>query len=229
MFEKFKKKLAIQPQNEKSIEVKVSRRELKAREKAIKALMDQKKLPIVVLDKSWYDVKALIENDLIIEKEKVVLEFLKERGALNNTLKEKQAVKQSLMKKVLEASEALNNNGDESKLNELNTLYQAITRLNEEIPQIEERLEEIETLIAETNRALIEEAVALSYVYMDSCKAESKKLGEEIDVLRQELLEKTNEKKKYDSRMGTLYHYLHNMVGYKHIDKIDQTLGEPRE
>lgn len=229
MFGRFKKKLTMQPQTGEGIEVQVSKHELKAREKSIKALMNQKKLPIVVLDKSWYEVKTLIANELVIEKEKAVLELLKERGALNNSLKEKQAVKQSLMKKVLEASEALNTNGDDSKLAELNTLHQAITRLNEEIPAEESRLEEIEALIVETNRELTEEAVALSYTYMDSCKEESKKLEDEIDALRRELLEKTNEKKKYDNMLGTLYHYLHNMVGYKHIDKIDQTLGDPRK
>lgn len=229
MFGKFKKKLTIQSQSEERIEVKVSKYEIKAREKSLKVLMEQKKLPILVLDKSWYDVKTLIANELIIQKEKIVLELVKERGSLNNSLKENQNVKQNLMKKVLEASEALNNNGDESKLLELETLHHAITRLNEEIPKQEARLEEVEKRIDETNRELTEEAVAVSYAYMESCKEESKRLEDEIDELRRQLLEKTNEKKKYDGMIATLYHYLHNMVGYKHIDKIDQTLGESKE
>ena len=229
MFFKSKKKVSIQNEVDQDIEVKVSRQVVKEREKMLKDIMGQKKLPIVILDKDWYRVKELIASDLIIQKEKELLEYLKEQGSLNNTLKENHAVKQNLMKKVLEASEALNTNGDTKKNNELDTLHLAITKLNEELPKQQARLEEVERLIDELNRELTREALALSYTYMESCKATSQTLGEEIYELREELLKKAKAKKKYDIQIATLYHYIHDIVGYKHIDKIDAKLGESKK
>lgn len=227
MFFKSKKKISIQ--NEGTQDIKVSRQVVKEREKMLQEIMEKKKLPIVILDKDWYRVKELIASDLIIEKEKELLDTMKEQGKLNNTLKENYAVKQNLMKKVLEVSEALNTNGDAKKSNELDTLHHAITKLNEELPKQQARLEEVESLIDTLNRELTSEALALSYTYMESCKTTSQNLGEEIDALREELLEKAKAKKKYDIQIATLYHYIHDIVGYKHIDKIDAKIGEVKK
>lgn len=229
MFFKSKKKISIQNEGNQDIDVKVSRQVVKEREKMLQDIMGQKKLPIVILDKDWYRVKELIASDLIIQKEKELLDYMKEQGNLNNTLKENHAVKQNLMKKVLEVSEALNTNGDAKKSNELDTLHLAITKLNEELPKQQARLEEVESLIDALNRELTREALALSYTYMESCKVASQSLGEEIYELREELLEKAKIKKKYDIQIATLYHYIHDIVGYKHIDKIDAKLGEAKK
>lgn len=229
MFFKSKKKISIQNEGNQEIDVKVSRQVVKEREKMLQDIMGQKKLPIVILDKDWYRVKELIASDLIIQKEKELLDYMKEQGNLNNTLKENYAVKQNLMKKVLEVSEALNTNGDAKKSNELDTLHLAITKLNEELPKQQARLEEVESLIDTLNRELTREALALSYTYMESCKVASQSLGEEIYELREELLEKAKTKKKYDIQIATLYHYIHDIVGYKHIDKIDAKLGEAKK
>lgn len=224
MFFNFKKKAL--NQKAQDIEVSVTRQVVKDREKMVKSIMEQKKLPILVIDKSWYSVKELIINEIIEQKEKELLDYLKEQGSLNNALKENHAVKQNLLKKILEVSEAINSQGDSKREVELDTLHQAITKLNDDISKQETRLEEVQELIETTNRDLTEETVALSYTYMESYKETSDQLQEEIDVLRARLLEKATEKKHYDQMTTTLYHYLHNIVGYKHIDKLDRKLGD---
>lgn len=229
MFFKFKKKLLAENKEIEPIDVKVPKQVVKEREKMIEEIMEQKKLPIVVLDQDWYKIKKLISNDYIVQKERELLDAIKEQAKLNHTLKENQAVKQNLMKKVLETSQALNQTGDTKKSNELDTLHLAITKLNEEIPKQEARLEEVEGLIDTVNRELTSEALALSYTYMESCKVASQSIGEEIYELRETLLEKAKAKKKYDIQIASLYHYIHDIVGYKHIDKIDAKIGEVKK
>ncbi|WP_053985785.1 hypothetical protein [Niameybacter massiliensis] len=224
MFFNFKKKMPNQKAHD--IEINVSRQVINEREKIVKSIMEQKKLPILVIDKSWYNVKELIINEVIEQKEKELVDYLKEQGSLNNALKENHAVKQNLLKKVLEVSEAINSKGDSKREAELDTLHQAITKINNDVESQETRLEEVQGLIESTNRDLTEEAVALSYTYMESYKETSSQLQEEIDILRAKLLEKATEKKQYDQKITTLYHYLHNIVGYKHIDKLDKKLGD---
>lgn len=229
VFELFRRQKPVdtkEKEESKSIEVKLSKQQQKQKEQYIKEVMSHTKLPIVVLDPSWYNVKPLVKSQSIDKKEHELLEVIKEQGTLTNRLKENAKVKQNLMQEVLVVSGQLNENGDETKISELNKLHQAIVKLNEQLKEDESRIEKIAEEIQSINDDIVEEVVTFGYEYMEICKMKSTALENEIDQLRQEVLKKTNEKKQYDESRNILYQYLHNMVGYKHIDKVDQLLGD---
>lgn len=229
MFGRFKKvkteTVEIKEQEEKQ-PIKLSKSQIKQKEQYIQGLMAHNKLPIIILDKQWYDVKPIVKNEKIEKQEEVLLNLVKEKGALTNQVKQDSVIKQNLMQEVLKASELLNQYGDESKLAELEKLQKGIVKIGDELKVTEERLADLDQVIGDANTELIKEAVAISYEYMEVYKTQSSQLGDEIDKLRQEVVRKTAEKKKYDDETTVLYNYLHNMIGYKNIDKVDQVLGE---
>lgn len=229
MFGRFKKvkteTVEIKEQEEKQ-PIKLSKSQIKQKEQYIQGLMAHNKLPIIILDKQWYDVKPIVKNEKIEKQEEVLLNLVKEKGALTNQVKQDSVIKQNLMQEVLKASELLNQYGDESKLAELEKLQKGIVKISDELKVTEDRLAELDQAIGDANTELIKEAVAISYEYMEVYKTQSSQLGNEIDKLRQEVVRKTAEKKKYDDETTVLYNYLHNMIGYKNIDKVDQVLGE---
>lgn len=196
----------------------------KERDMYVQSVLATNKLPIVILDNSWYAIKPFVQTPNLLKKEQFLLEYLKEQGTLTNKLKEDQVVKQNLMREVLYASQQLNEIGDESKLKELDKLQQGILKLNDELGKAEERLERLEEFIDITNREILEEAVAIGYEQMEECRGMSQKLEKEIDDLRASVVQKVEEKKKYDEGANNLYQYLHNIVGYKGIDKVDKVL-----
>ncbi len=225
MFERFKarKSEAIQQDTQKKT---LSKKQLEEKERYVSEVMLKDKLPIIILDKQWHDVKGIVGDPSLAKKEATLLAYLKEQGALTNSLKEDSQVKQTLMDKVLHASQALTEQNTGSALEEMEKLRQALLKINETIDTTEQRLETLETDIREINRSIIEVAVAVGYEQMAYCKEKEQQLEEEIDVLRQQMLEKTAAKKQNTTELNIVYHYLHNIVGYQQLDKVDKALGE---
>ncbi|MGL4362743.1 MAG: hypothetical protein ACRCSG_05695 [Cellulosilyticaceae bacterium] len=225
MFNIFKKNRDKQNDMKKSEEVQLSTSQIKVKDKYLKEVMSKTELPIVILDQNWYNIKPLMQNEELLKKEQKLIEYIKEQGKLTNRLKEDGQIKQNLMKEILESSQRLNM-GKDSEVTVLEKLQQGILKINEELKDDESRLEELGGLIKSINLEIIEEIVIKGYEYMEISKMKSKALDEEIDTMRNIMLEKTNIKKKCDEETSILYNYLHNIVGYKHIDKIDHLVGE---
>ena len=70
--------------------------------------------------------------------------------------------------------------------------------------------------------------IAVGYSYIDNYKEQNEKLENEIAVLREELLKKTNKKKECDAFLKEIYNYLHSIVGREQIEIIDKSLGEKK-
>lgn len=231
MFGRFKKKRQKEDVNkevgdEGEVREAFDLEELEKRKLYIRAMMEEKKIPIVVIDPLWYSMKEHITTATIRENEKKLNELMKEQGKLNTDTIEYDKVKKNLLKKILEVSQEVNDQGDTTRLNELETLQQSIAKTNENLEAMEERLQEVEKLIEQTNRSVVEEAMALAYTYMSKYKQKKKTLEDEIDYLRQQVILKTEEKKNYDKQYSVLYNYLHKVIGYKYIDQMDKKLGE---
>ncbi len=64
---------------------------------------------------------------------------------------------------------------------------------------------------------------------MKDCKEESATLDQEIQYLRNELLQKTSQKKVCDKKYTELYQYLHNIVGYEYVNKMDKIAGAKKD
>lgn len=195
----------------------------------IKTLIESQKLPLVVLDPLWYEMKQVIITNELVNKEKVLNELIKERGKLTTDIQEYEKVKQNSLQKLLQLSEKVQVDQETLKMKELEKTRQIVIRTNEIIETNEKRLEEVEILVDKANRLLIEEAVKIGYMQMEEYRTHKQVLEREIDELRKQVVIKTEEKKDYDKKFGVTYNYLHKIVGYKYIDKVDNKLGEENE
>lgn len=195
----------------------------------IKSLIEVDKLPLVVLDPSWYEMKKTIQSQELLNREKILNEFIKEQGKLTTDTQEYERVKQNLLQKVLQLSEEVQGKQEERKLSELEKMRQTVLKTNEIIESNEKRLEELEILINRANRELVEEAVRIGYTQMEDYRLHKQALEKEIDELRKQVVLKTEEKKAYEKKFGVTYNYLHKVMGYKYIDKVDSGLGDQKE
>lgn len=192
----------------------------------ITTLLETKKLPIVVLDGMWYEIKDALRHLDVEDEECALKELLKEQGKLITDLKEYAVVKQKLMEQVLVISQEVNEKGDMVQLEAMDKTSQALLKLNETMEECEKRALEVGELIKQNNKALIERVVVDGYHTMAQHQSRKNDLEKEIDRLRRELVEKTEERKQYDQAIGGIYNYLHKIIGYQDLDKLDCKLGE---
>ncbi len=193
-------------------------------QETIKEVLLKEKLPIVVLDPLWYAIKSELGSHSINKNEEHLKELLKKRGKFTNDYKDYVQVKQKLLSNILTLSKHLNEEGDTSQIEELDKLQKSVIMTNEKLENLDARIKEIEDEIEITNRAIIEETISIGYGYIRTYAKGQSDLEAEIDHLRAEVVKKTEEKKQYEQKMTHLYTYLHSVIGYDHISKVDRKL-----
>lgn len=220
MFELFKKhKVKTNEQGEN-----ISNYRVELKKEYIRDVLKNKKLPIVLLDPLWHSMSDTIKTKFIKEKEAVLQELLKEQGRVSTDLKEYNVVKQNFLKQIIILSDEVQNGGDNKKLDELNKLHQSVLTANNKIEELETRLTEVGDEINQTNHAIIEEMVAVSYEYIEAYKKKEDELEKEIEALRSEMLNKTNEKKEAEKVQKNIYNYMHNMIGRQYVEVVDKEM-----
>ncbi|WP_054741806.1 hypothetical protein [Cellulosilyticum ruminicola] len=228
MFSFLKKNRKVVIQDEIGDDVKISDKKVELKKGYVREVLENKKLPIVLLDPLWYTVKEQIKSNIITENEKKLQGLLKEQARLNTDYKEYVKVKQNFLKQILDLSGQVQDENSTKKIEELNKLHQSTLEVNNRLEEIEKRLEEVDEEVIATNNALVEEMVAVGYEYIELHRLKEIKLEAEIAELREEMLQKTNEKKQSEKFLKDIYNYLHNIVGQQQIEIIDKTLGDTK-
>jgi hypothetical protein len=226
LFEFLKKNRKIILENNLSEEISISNEEVEIKKTYIREILNQKKLPIVLLDPLWHSIREQIVSEMIKKNESVLQELLKEQGKLTNDHKDYNTVKQNFLKQILTLSGHLQGEGDAQKIEELNRLHESTLGANQKIEAIEKRLEAVEYEIEAVNREIIEEIIAVGYQYVSICKNNSNQLEKEINTLREQVLLKTNEKKKNEQVLKGIYNYMHHVIGQNQIEVIDKELWD---
>lgn len=193
---------------------------------AVKEILLKEKLPIVILDPLWQAIKNELGSTTIVKNEEHLKELLKQRGQLTNDYKDYTQVKQKLLNNILTVSKILNEEGDTSQIEELDKLQKSVMVTNEKLETIDGQIKKIEAEIEEANREIIEETISIGYGYIRTYAKVQSELQTEIDHLRAEVVKKTEEKKEYEKKMSHLYTYLHSVIGYQNISKVDRMLWE---
>lgn len=214
--------------NQEITNVKINDTQIDLKKEYVTDILKKKKLPLVLLDPLWLSAKECIKSKEIEKAEKELQELLKEQARLNTDYKEYTVVKQNFLKEILVVSDRAQESNDASDLEELNKLHQSTLAINQKLEEIEARLEEVDEEIDEKNKAIISEMIAVGYSYIENYKKENEKLENEIAVLREEMLRKTNKKKESDAFLKEIYNYLHSIVGREHIEILDKTLGDKK-
>ncbi|MBP3886412.1 MAG: hypothetical protein J6F30_01970 [Cellulosilyticum sp.] len=228
MFDFLKRQRKVIVNNQEITDVKINNSTIDLKKEYVNDILKSKKLPIVLLDPLWLSAKDHIKSKTIEKAEKELQELLKEQGRLNTDFKEYTVVKQNFLKEILVVSNRAQETNSEADLEELNKLHQSTLSANKKLEEIEARLETIDEEINEKNKEIVSEMIAVGYSYIENYKEQNEKLENEIAVLREEMLKKTNKKKESDAFLKEIYNYLHSIVGREHIEILDKKLGDKK-
>lgn len=210
-------------------EIAISHEKVNMKKNYIKEILANKKLPIVLLDPLWHSIREQIVSQFIEKNEEKLQELLKEQGKLTNDQKEYGIIKQKFLKEIRTLSASLQGEEDIERIEQLGKLHETTLGANQKLQIIEERLGDIEAEIEAVNREIIQEIVGVGYQYISISKESCERLDKEINVLRDQLLLKANEKKKHEQIIKGIYNYMHHVVGQNQIEIIDKELWDKQK
>jgi len=188
--------------------------------------LKEQKMPIVTLNHSWHQLITEIKTPQIETLEKELTNLLKEQGRLNTDYIEYTRMKKNMLDTILNLTHEAFELKSEDAIKKIEDQQKMILKINDNLEQIEEGLDTVPNRIQEVNGLLLDQSVQLSYHHMNQYRVKSEELDEEIQVIRNNLLEKTDEKKTCDQKAGQLYQYLHQLVGPGYIEKLDHQYWE---
>lgn len=191
--------------------------------------LKKQKMPIITLDNSWHQLIAHIKTPEIKDLEKELNKLLKEQGKLNTDYLEYTRLKKEMLDTILNLTHEAFELGSDEAMNKIEEQQKMVLKINEKLENIEPRLDALPGEIQEVNGMLIDQTAQLSYGHINTYKEKSHILDEEIQNLRSELMEKTEEKKAYDKKLEETYKFLHQLVGPNFIEKLDSVYWEKKE
>lgn len=185
-------------------------------------LIKKNKIPVLVLDKDW---KSLFEKNMTRPMKKAAknLETMvaEEKQAIRQmTIYKKQ--KKALMKKILQFSDEVNHNQKEEALGKLEQAKNQILEINDQIDELQYKLETLPKEIEKLNLMLLKDTIVLAYKGIEEDSTKIDVLTEEIGKLRQQLAERWDEKITLEEGVQRMYSYLHNTLGHEETNKLDK-------
>ena len=188
--------------------------------------LKEQKMPIVTLDHSWHQLITEIKTPQIQDLEKELTALLKKQGGLNTDYIEYTRMKKDMLDTILNLTHEAFELKSEEAIKKIEDQQKMILKINEKLEKIEEGLDTVPQRIQEINGLLLEQSVKLAYHHMNEYREQSQELDEEIQAIRKNLLDKTEDKKTYDQKAEQLYQYLHQLLGADFIEKLDQHYWE---
>lgn len=185
-------------------------------------IIKKNKIPVLIKDKEWMS----LFGDIITKNMKKLVdkleELLEEEKECVRALKECRKQKKAYMDMILKLSDEANSNDNQVALLQLEEAKNKILDINDNIDELEFRLETLPKEINKTNFELLKETVAISYNYIREGRDRIKYLDKEIQKMRKLLGSMWEEKFTKEKRINDLYLYLHGTLGHEETDKLDR-------
>ncbi|TCO73160.1 hypothetical protein [Marinisporobacter balticus] len=185
-------------------------------------IMKRNKISVLIEDKEWlnnfgkYMTKAMekIAKDLVLK--------VKEETEATKEIRGYKKQKKTLMEKILQLSDEVNNNENQEALTKLEEVKNQILRANDQIDAFQFKLETLPKEIENLNKELLTETIKIVYKDIKEGNGRIEQLTEEISKLREQLKNNWDEKIDLEDRVEILYAYLHNTLGYEETNKLDE-------
>ncbi len=185
-------------------------------------ILKRNKIPPLIKDKEWiklYGDNLTKEMKKLMEKLK---ELVKEEKDLHRQIIVKRKEKKGLVGKILKLSDEANNNNNEVALLKLEETKNKLLEINDEIDEIQFKMEVLPKEIENINLQLLKETVLISYNFIKEDKKRVDYLDEEIKKIRKKIGEMFEEKFEKEERVNNYYMYLHHTLGHEETDKLDK-------
>jgi hypothetical protein len=188
--------------------------------------IEQKKIPILVLDNKWHRLFAVHgKPEEVKALEKEIRDLLSEQGQLNNDLKSLKKIKTNLMTNIV------SNMGDDGEIDKANTAEmennkRLIEETNLKLDEIEAKLTAIPHEIDIRNKSLMFETMAYCYNYLRKNKEEADEITEWINKIRIELKKNIIRKQNRTINNKEMYSYMHDIFGKDVLDLFDMRVED---
>jgi len=193
--------------------------------------IDNKKLPILVLDPKWHELLPDNQKTPTIRSlEKKLNELLKQQGKLVNDMKDMKKLKMKLMEQIV----ANMSDGDSSQIDKKQnkkqeTSQKMILELNEKLENYNDELLDVPYKIRQVNEELAVECVKYWYATLQTNTKQIEALNNWILQTREVLKQRILIKQEKEEQNSGIYSYMHNLLGSDVINKFDnQFAGEEK-
>lgn len=186
-----------------------------------KKSIEQKNVPLLVLDQKWHRLFAIHgKTDEIKEEESTLNSLLARQGKLNSELKDLKKIKNKLMDEIMDHMDTSKSNESErnKKMEENKRL---IDETNQRSEEYEEELLELPKLIHDSNERLMILSMEYFYDKIRVNKEESNEIEEWINNIRVELKKNIIRKQNRDINNKEIYSYLHDIFGMEVLNLFD--------
>ena len=199
-----------------------------AEEKDFRVFLQNKKIPVCVLDQKWhrlFAVKGKPEN--VSECEQELDELLKKQGQLNHEVKELKKLKTKLMGNIVQNMEGTHQENEgrmsSKKLNEDKRL---IDDINIKLEEHEDALLDIPREIDRVNKELMLLTVEYCYGNLRTNIGEIREITDWITQVRIDLKKNIIKKQNREINSRQMYAYMHDIFGAQMMDVFDLDNGD---
>ncbi|MCR5420887.1 MAG: hypothetical protein K6E98_07775 [Lachnospiraceae bacterium] len=187
-------------------------------EEKFKAALEDKHIPVLILDNKWHKLfKRSGTTEEIEELEKELTALLKRQGKLNTEIKSIKKLKNELMKNIVSNMEE-SGAESEKKVNESKRL---INESNEKMDAYEDELLELPREIDRVNRELMIKSMSLCYDMLKENTDEIEKIADWIHEIRIQLKKNIIRKQEKEFQNADLYSYMHDIFGHEVMEIFD--------
>lgn len=197
-------------------------------EEEFKSALNDKKVPILVLDQKWHRLFAIHgKTEEIKVNENELSGLLARQGKLNTDIKELKKHKSSLMNNIMENMDESTETEKEKREKKLEEDKRLIDEINEKIEAAEDELLELPNLIKECNEELMLLCMDYFYNKLKVNQKEAKEIEDWITQVRIDLKKNIIKKQNREINNREIYAYLHDIFGREVIDVFDIQYDDP--
>ncbi len=194
----------------------------------VKKNMAYKNLPIVTLDKRWYELfPEDKKTPKIRELEKQLNNLIKRQGGITNDLKALKKIKNDMMEQIL-------NNTEDSSLSEakrqkkMKMNQKLMLEAKDKIIELEQEELELPRNIRQANLELVMEGVEVCYQKIHENYDDIQHIGKVINDIRIELKKKVLLKQDKEIENTYIYSYMHDVLGPEMMEVFDTKTGSDK-
>ncbi len=206
------------------------KRKSKNQEMDLKAIVDKKKIPILILDPKWHELFPEEAKTPAIRKlEKELTELLKQQGKLVNDMKDMKKLKSKLLNQIVENMEETTDLDVQKKRDKKQeTSQKMVLEINEKLENGSDELLDMPNKIRNVNEKLVIECLKYWYSVIGRNTKQIEELGSWINQAREKLKQRILLKQEKEEMNTQIYTYMHNLLGYDAINKFDTKFSDDK-
>lgn len=182
------------------------------------------KIPVLIYTPEWIQLFSNFKSRSMEKSVNKLEELLSREKSLEQEQKDLERRKKVLTNKILHISKELNETNNQAFIEPLEEAQNEFLQINERLPKILEELEVLPADIDKQNAILLKETIKRTYELINENKQGAENAQQEINRLKETLMELIQKKVDMEERVKWLYTYLHDIVGGTEMEIMDEEM-----